>query len=76
LGEVVTATAEAGTPEFASGLLLFGGDGGDTAYAFDRHDPGWPIVAISLSSMSRKQMKPLAPTFSKFIERLTGDELR
>lgn len=75
LSHVLTGTAEAGTGEFAPGLLLFGGDGGDTAYAFDRCDPDWPIVSVSLSAMSRDEMQPVAKTFSEFIRRLAADEL-
>lgn len=75
LEEVVTGTEEAGTPEFAPGLLLFAGDGGGEAYAFDRQDPRWPIVMVNLISMSREEMKPVASTFTEFVQKLAADEM-
>lgn len=75
LDEVVSATEEARASEFAPGLLLFAGDGGDGAYAFDRQDPRWPIVSVPLVGLSRKEMKFVALTFSEFIRRLIADEL-
>ena len=75
LEEVIMATEKAGTNEFAPGLLLFAGDGGGTAYAFDRQDPRWPIVQVELVSMSREEMKPVAATFTEFIRKLANDEL-
>lgn len=75
LEEVISGTEETGAPELAPGLLLFAGDGGDTAYAFDRQDPKWPIVSVPLVGLSRKELKFVAPTFSEFIKRLAADEL-
>jgi len=76
LEEVISGTEEAGTPEFAPGLLLFAGDGGNEAFAFDRHDPSWPIVSVPLVGLSRKEMKFVASTFSEFIKRLAADEVQ
>jgi hypothetical protein len=75
LEEVVTGNEEAGTDEFAPRLLLFAGDGGGEAYAFDRQDPRWPIVAVPLVGLSRKEMKPVAATFTEFIRKLAADEV-
>jgi hypothetical protein len=75
LEEVILATEKAGANEFAPGLLLFAGDGGGTAYAFDRQDPRWPIVEVELVSISRKEMKFVALTFSEFIRRLAADKV-
>ena len=75
LEEVITANEEACTAEFAPGLLLFAGDGGGEAYAFDRQTPGWPIVAVPLVGLSRKEMKPVAATFTDFIRKLANDEI-
>ena len=63
------------TDEFAPGLLLFAGDGGGEAYAFDRQTPEWPIVAVPLVGLSRKEMKFVAPTFAEFISKLANDEV-
>jgi hypothetical protein len=75
LEEVTRASDEAGVPNWAPGLLLFAGDGGDRSYAFDRSNPCWPIVSVSLSSMSRTEMEFIASTFSDFIRRVAADEL-
>ena len=75
LEEVISATEGYDVAEFAPGLLLFGSDGGNEAYAFDRQDPGWPIVSVPLVGLSRKEMKFVAPTFSEFIRQLAADEI-
>jgi hypothetical protein len=75
LEKVIWGTEQYGAPQFAPGLLLFGSDGGNEAYAFDRQDPRWPIVSVPLVGMSRKEMKFVAPTFSEFIRRLAADEV-
>lgn len=75
IDEVISGTEQANTEEFAPGLLLFGGDGGNEAFAFDRQDPAWPIVMVPLVGMSRKEMKFVAGTFTEFIRRLAADEL-
>lgn len=75
IDEVILGTEQVNTAEFAPGLLLFGGDGGNEAFAFDREDPKWPIVMVPLIGMSRNDMKFLAGTFTEFIERLAKDEL-
>ncbi len=75
LKEVMIASDQAGVPKWAPGLLLFAGDGGDKAYAFDKHNAKWPIVSVSLTSMSRDEMELVAETFSEFIRRLSSDEL-
>lgn len=75
LDEVISANEEACTAEFAPGLLVFAGDGGDEAYAFDRQTAGWPIVTVPLVGLSRKEMKPVASTFSEFIRKLAKDEV-
>lgn len=63
------------TDVFAPGLLLFGGDGGNEAFAFDRTRSQWPIVSVPLVGMSRKEMKPLASTFTEFIKSLAAGDV-
>lgn len=75
LDNVIARTEGSNVAELAPGLLLFGGDGGNEAFAFDRQDPKWPIVMVPLVGMSRKDMKFVAGTFTEFIERLAADEL-
>jgi hypothetical protein len=75
LDEIAADTERSGAPIFAPGLLLFGGDGGGEAYAFDRKDPRWPIVAVPLVGLSRKELKPIASTFTEFVQKLASDEV-
>jgi len=75
LDEVISGTEQVNTAEFAPGLLLFGGDGGGEAFAFDRLDPKWPIVMVPLIGISRNDMKYIAGTFTEFIRCLAADEL-
>jgi hypothetical protein len=70
LNEAVVGTEDAGTAQFAPELLLFADAGGDTVCAFDRQDSSWPIVSVSLTSMSRNEMEFVAASFTEFIERL------
>ena len=74
LDQVVAGTEEYGALDFAPGLLLFGGSGGNEAFAFDRHDPKWPIVMVPLVCMSRDDMIFVAGSFTEFIERLAADQ--
>jgi hypothetical protein len=75
LDNVIARTEGAHVAEFAPGLLLFGGDGGNEAFAFDRQDPKWPIVMVPLVGLSREDMKFVAGTFTELIQRLATDEL-
>jgi len=56
--------------EFAPGLLLFGGDGGDVGYAFDTRSNTLPIVQVQLSDMSLESAKPFERTFTEFLKKL------
>lgn len=74
--EIALARTEACcTAEFAPGLLLFAGDGGDTVYAFDRQDPRWPIVEVSMSALSRTEMTVVAQSFTEFLKKAAAAEL-
>jgi hypothetical protein len=75
LEEVIAGNEELHILEFAPGLLIFGGDGGNEAYAFDRMNPQWPIVVVPLVGLSRKEIRVVARTFKEFIHRLVADEL-
>lgn len=75
LEKVVSATERYQVAEFAPGLLLFGSDGGNEAFAFDRQDPRWPVVSVPLVGLSRKDMWFVAPTFSEFIRLLAADKV-
>lgn len=56
--------------QFAPGLLIFGSDGGDEAFAFDmRFDPP-PIVAVPFVAMELGDAKLIAPSFDAFMEKI------
>jgi len=75
LDNVIARTEGANVAEFAPGLLLFGSDGGNEAFAFDRQDRKWPIVTVPMVGMSRQEIKYVAGTFAEFIQRIAADEL-
>jgi hypothetical protein len=56
--------------KWAPGLLIFGSDGGDEAFAFDTRGPNWPIVMIPFIGMVWEDARPLGDTFSQFVESL------
>jgi hypothetical protein len=57
--------------EFAPGLLIFGSDGGDEAFAFDlRYEPP-PVVSIPFVGMELDAVKPIARSFEAFLEKLS-----
>ena len=57
--------------EFAPGLVLFGGDGGGTAYAFDTRFEEMPIVEVPLVGMDISLAKQCGATFKKFLEHVS-----
>lgn len=58
--------------EYAPGLLLFGSDGGGEAFAFDTRTTPPTVVMVPFVGMALKYAKPVAPTFTAFLEKL-GD---
>jgi len=73
--EVLTGNEALRVSEVAPGLLVFGGDGGNEAYAFDRKDPSWPIVVVPLVGLSRASIRTVARTFTEFVHQLIADKL-
>jgi hypothetical protein len=69
--EIKVLNKEYAVDEFAPGLILFAGDGGDTAYAFDTRYETMPIVEISLSNMNLEHVKRCGSDFKGFLEYLT-----
>jgi len=57
--------------EYASGLLLFGSDGGGEAYAFDTRAAGKPIVSVPFVGMERQLARAMGADFREFLERLS-----
>lgn len=54
--------------EFAPGLLLFGSNGGDVAYAFDTHSEEMPIVEVPFIGMDLDAVNLCGITFVDFLE--------
>jgi hypothetical protein len=59
-----------GVNEFAPGLILFGSDGGDTAYAFDTRDNRMPIVEVPFIGMDLDEVKRCGNSFVEFLKYL------
>jgi SMI1 / KNR4 family. len=58
--------------EFAPGLVLFGSDGGDLAYAFDVSRGSVRIVEVPFIGMDIKEIKDCANSFVDFLEYLSN----
>jgi hypothetical protein len=56
--------------DYASGLFLFGSDGGGEAFAFDMRTEAKPIVSVPFIPMELKLILPLGATFKAFLEAL------
>lgn len=59
--------------EFAPGLFLFGSDGGNEAYGFDRRVPELPVIRVPFIGMDLKSVVRLATTFNQFLQVLAGE---
>jgi SMI1 / KNR4 family (SUKH-1) len=59
------------TANFAPGLLLFGSDGGDEAYAFDMRIEAKPVVSVPFVGMNLNEIRPIADTFDGFLKKLS-----
>jgi hypothetical protein len=57
--------------EFAPGLVIFGSNGGDTAYAFNTNSVGSKIVEVPFIGMDIRYLKNCANSFIEFIEYLS-----
>lgn len=56
--------------KYASGLLIFGSDGGGDAYGFDTRSTQWVTVEIPFVGMAWSLAEPIATSFREFLERL------
>ncbi|MBK3665188.1 SMI1/KNR4 family protein [Bradyrhizobium diazoefficiens] len=59
------------TANLAPGLLLFGSDGGDEAYAFDMRVAAKPVVSVPFVGMDLNEIRPVADTFEGFLKKLS-----
>jgi hypothetical protein len=71
VGEIKELNEGYAVAEFAPGLILFGGDGGDKAYAFDTRSDELPIVEVPLVGMDISLAKQCGATFKNFLEYLS-----
>ncbi len=60
--------------EFAPGLVLFGSNGGDTAYGFDTRREGLPIVDVPFIGMGFEEATLIGRSFVEFLAGLTGSQ--
>jgi SMI1 / KNR4 family (SUKH-1) len=58
--------------EYARGLLLFGSDGGEEAFAFDMRSTSKPIVSVPFIGMELKLALPVAAGFREFLRIAMG----
>jgi len=66
--ELASANEGYGVAEFAPGLVLFGSDGGDTAYAFDtRSDREAAIMEVPFVGMSVEEATPIGDTLADLL---------
>lgn len=70
--ELVELNEAYSVDEFAPGLLLFGSDGGDTAYGFRKVDGKTVLVAVPFVGMDVSEAKILGDTFETFLQSLIG----
>lgn len=68
LEEIFELNREYCVQEFAPGLVLFGTDGGDTAYAFDCREVPARIVSLPFIGMALDQIVECGTTFNEFLK--------
>jgi hypothetical protein len=56
--------------KYATGILLFGSDGGGEGYGFDTQSAGMPIVRVPLIGMERRYATPVAKDFPELFAKL------
>lgn len=59
-----------GVAEFAPGLVVFGSNGGDTAYAFDTRCEEPQIVEVPFIGMDLAEVRPIGRSFVEFLDEL------
>ncbi|HEY1735859.1 MAG TPA: SMI1/KNR4 family protein [Methylovirgula sp.] len=67
---LVDSNASYNVDEFAPGLVIFGSDGGDEAFAFDMRSDPPPIVTIPFVPMALEDAKIIAPNFDAFMQKI------
>jgi hypothetical protein len=73
IGELKQFNLEYEVDQYASGLLLFGSNGGGVGYAFDTRDGLMRIVRVPFVGMDLRYARPVAETFSTMLEKLADE---
>jgi SMI1 / KNR4 family (SUKH-1) len=68
--ELVDINTGYGTSVVTPGMLLFGGDGGGEAYAFDIRKSAMPIIMVTWVSLDFEEALPAGDSFTAFLEAL------
>ena len=68
--DIIELNEAYGVNEFVKGLVLFGTDGGETAYAFDTRTNDTQIVAVPFIGMDLEEVKTCSNTFNGFLQYL------
>ncbi len=70
IGDLASMNQAYEVQKHASGLLIFGSDGGGEAFGFDTRNPGWPVVQVPFVGMTWDLAQSMGATFNEFLERL------
>ena len=73
--EIPNLNRTAAVDEFAPGLMVFGTDGGDTAYAFDFRGQAPCVAEVPMVGMSLEETRRIASSFTEFLELMAADEV-
>jgi hypothetical protein len=68
--DIIELNEAYGVNEFAKGLVLFGSDGGDTAFAFDTRTNETQIVTVPFMGMDLDEVTMCSNTFNGFLNYL------
>ena len=68
LEDIKTRNSAYKVNEYAPHLILFGSDGGDMAYAFDRRSSSLPIVETPFIGLGLEEIDLRGQTFFEFLE--------
>jgi hypothetical protein len=70
IDELATINQEYAVSEFAPGLLIFGSDGGGTAYAYNMNSSPWTIIETPLIGLGLEEVSLCGKTLAEFLNYL------
>jgi hypothetical protein len=68
--ELIPSNKDYGVDDSVPGLLLFGTNGANEAFAFDTRDDPWSVVVVPLILLQYEDAVPAGVSFTEFVERL------